>query len=96
MIRTNEGDSVYWVRSFPLVRCRPCIPSDFLAFYVLFAIESKQKGKTDEEGTDPQGGCGLLGYKSNAHGVPITTRDSNRQISVVCGGKVFRLAKKPH
>jgi len=54
------------------------------------------KGKSDEEGTNLQGGCGLLGYKSNAHGVPITTHDAGHQINIVCGGRVFHLAKKPH
>jgi len=52
-------------------------------------------GESDEEGTILQGGCGLLGYKSHDHGVPVNTH-SNKQITVECGGPPFRIVKKAH
>jgi hypothetical protein len=42
-----------------------------------------QAGDSDEEGTILQGGCGLLGYKSDGNGVPIHTGSDN-QITVEC------------
>ncbi|KAF8067670.1 hypothetical protein FPV67DRAFT_1145758 [Lyophyllum atratum] len=47
-------------------------------------------GKSDEEGTVLQGGCGLLGYKSHSKGVPTITH-SNNQITVECSGTAFRM-----
>lgn len=98
LVRTKDNDSIYWVRFFHFVLRHNVsdLTSVFLACCSRFSNQTKQKGKIDEEGTDPQGGCGLLGYKSNAHGVPITTHDADHQISIVCGGRVFHLAKKPH
>lgn len=40
-------------------------------------------GKTDEEGTQPQGGCGVLGYKAAADGTPVITH-TNQQITLEC------------
>jgi len=40
-------------------------------------------GDSDEEGTILQGGCGLLGYRSDSNGVPIHTL-SNNQITIEC------------
>ncbi|KAF8340706.1 uncharacterized protein EI90DRAFT_3117215 [Cantharellus anzutake] len=60
-------------------------------------------GGTDEEGTTPQGGCGLLGYESDPSqypsGVPSVTNDKGKQIKVTCGGypgTPFRIAQNPH
>lgn len=49
-------------------------------------------GKTDEEGTDPQGGCGVLGYKASADGTPVITH-TNAQITLECmsSGHAFRI-----
>lgn len=51
-----------------------------------------QVGKTDEEGTDPQGGCGVLGYKASADGTPVITH-TNAQITLECmsSGHAFRI-----
>jgi len=51
-------------------------------------------GESDEEGTILQGGCGLLGYKSN-NGVPIITH-SNHQITLECSSSSpFYLTSTP-
>ncbi|EJD41973.1 hypothetical protein AURDEDRAFT_115235, partial [Auricularia subglabra TFB-10046 SS5] len=48
-------------------------------------------GKTDEEGTDPQGGCGVLGYKSSVDGTPVITH-TNQQITLECTNRhAFRI-----
>ncbi|KAF5380168.1 hypothetical protein D9615_006105 [Tricholomella constricta] len=47
-------------------------------------------GKSDEEGTILQGGCGLLGYKSHNKGVPTITHSGN-QITIECTGTAFRM-----
>ena len=39
-------------------------------------------GKTDYEGTNPQGGCGIFGYKSYNKGVPQVAAD--KAISLGC------------
>ncbi|KAH7057452.1 hypothetical protein BKA62DRAFT_738822, partial [Auriculariales sp. MPI-PUGE-AT-0066] len=39
-------------------------------------------GKTDVEGTNPQGGCGVFGYKSHDKGVPYVAAD--KAISLGC------------
>jgi len=39
-------------------------------------------GKTDFEGTNPQGGCGVFGYKSYNKGVPQVAAD--KAISLGC------------
>jgi len=80
----------------------PCDTTPPFRFLIRNDIEAKGGmywyGITDEEGTDPQGGCGLLGYKANSLGIPVVTQKT-RAISVTCDGypgHPFQIAKKPH
>lgn len=80
----------------------PCDTTPPFRFLIRNDSEAKGgmywRGKTDEEGTDPQGGCGLLGYEAYAQGNPVVTHKT-RAIFVTCGGfpgHPFEIAKKPH
>ena len=46
-----------------------------------------QLGKTDEEGTDPQGGCGVLGYKAASTGAPVVASGTNT-ITLECANAI--------
>lgn len=44
-----------------------------------------QVGNTDADSGTEQGGCGLLGYKANALGLPTITH-TNQQVTLECNG----------
>ena len=77
------ANQLFWVRWIP-------------RYHGVTVTRFLQLGKTDEEGTDPQGGCGVLGYKAATTGAPVVASGTNT-ITLECANmKPFALSLAVH
>lgn len=69
--REEENGALRWVRRM-----------DIVLGALSWLILREQLGKTDWEGSTPQGDCGQFGYEADASGVPTLT--SSGQVTLGC------------